>query len=115
MEVLQGFGYQFLLGAGVTLAVALGAMVLGTAMGLVFALFKVLGGPLLRRVADFYTTVVRGIPDLLVIFLVYFGGTLTISWLLRQRVEIDSFAAGCVALGVVFGAYVTEIFRGAIL
>jgi ABC-type arginine transport system permease subunit len=65
--------------------------------------------------AEAYTSAVRGVPDLLLIFIVYFGGTVTLSWVLRQTIEIDSYTAGCVALGFIFGAYATEIFRGAIV
>lgn len=112
---LEGFGPQLVLGAAVTVAVAIGAAAIGTALGLVFALVKLRGGRISRVVADAYTTVVRGVPDLLLIFVVYFGGTVTLSWLLHQTVEVDSYTAGCVALGVIFGAYATEIFRGAIV
>jgi His/Glu/Gln/Arg/opine family amino acid ABC transporter permease subunit len=99
----------------VTLAVAIGAAVIGTALGVIFALIKLRGGRTGRRVAEAYTTVIRGVPDLLLIFVVYFGGTVTLSWILRQTIEVDSYTAGCVSLGVIFGAYATEIFRGAIL
>jgi len=65
--------------------------------------------------AEAYTTVVRGVPDLLVIFLIYFGGTVSLSRLLGQPVNLDPFSAGVAALAFVFGAYATEILRGAIL
>jgi His/Glu/Gln/Arg/opine family amino acid ABC transporter permease subunit len=112
---LEGFGPQLIQGTQVTLAVAIGAAVIGTALGVIFALIKLRGGRTGRRVAEAYTTVIRGVPDLLLIFVVYFGGTVTLSWILRQTIEVDSYTAGCVSLGVIFGAYATEIFRGAIL
>lgn len=112
---LEGFGPQLLLGATVTVTVALGAALFGTVLGLIFALIKLRGGRIARRCADGYTTIVRGVPDLLLIFVVYFGGTVTLSWVFRQTIEVNSFTAGSVALGVIFGAYATEIFRGAIL
>jgi ABC-type arginine transport system permease subunit len=55
------------------------------------------------------------VPDLLVIFLVYYGGSATLSHVLGRPIEINAFGAGAVSLGLVFGAYATEIFRGAIL
>jgi len=112
---LSGFGQQLLIGATVTVEVALGAALIGSVLGIAFALAKLLGGRVLRQVAQAYTTVVRGVPDLLVIFIVYFGGTVTLSWATGTTIEIDSYTAGCMSLGVVFGAYATEIFRGAIL
>jgi His/Glu/Gln/Arg/opine family amino acid ABC transporter permease subunit len=112
---LEGFGAQLLLGLLVTVSVAAGAAVIGTVLGIVGALTKLYAGPIARRGANAYTTIVRGVPDLLLIFVVYFGGTVTLSWLLRYSVEVDAYTAGCVALGVIFGAYATEIFRGAIL
>ena len=116
MEALrQGFALQLLWGAGLTVALALSAILVGTLIGLVMALAKLRGGRALGMLAEAYTTVVRGVPDLLVIFLIYFGGTVSLSRLLGQPVNLDPFSAGVAALAFVFGAYATEILRGAIL
>lgn len=112
---LQGFGNQLLLGAAVTVAVALASFALGGLLGLVGALAKLYGPRPVASAAQIYTTVVRGIPDLLIIFIVYFGGTVGLSKLAGRYVEVSSFAAGVAALGFIFGAYATEIFRGAVL
>jgi His/Glu/Gln/Arg/opine family amino acid ABC transporter permease subunit len=116
MEALrQGFALQFLWGAALTVALAAASILVGTAIGLVMALAKLRGGRALALVAEAYTTVVRGVPDLLVIFLIYFGGTVSLSRLLGQSANLDPFSAGVAALAFVFGAYATEILRGAIL
>jgi ABC-type arginine transport system permease subunit len=59
--------------------------------------------------------VIRGVPDLLVVFAVYFGGSLTLATITGRYVEINAFAAGVFALAVSFGAYAAEIARGALL
>jgi His/Glu/Gln/Arg/opine family amino acid ABC transporter permease subunit len=116
MEALrQGFAVQLLWGAALTVALAAASIVLGATIGLAMAAAKLWGGRALAVVAELYTTVVRGVPDLLVIFLIYFGGTTTLSRLLGQPVNLDPFTAGAAALAFVFGAYATEIFRGAIV
>jgi len=114
MPDLQGFGAQMLEGAAMTLGIAAMSLLFGVAFGLFGAAAKLYGARPLRILADAYTTVVRGVPDLLIIFLIYFGGTVTLSKILDRQVEVSAFASGVVALSIVFGAYATEIFRGAI-
>jgi polar amino acid transport system permease protein len=115
-----GFAGQLLLGAGVTIALALSALAFGLILGLAGAAAKLTARRLLRALAETYTTVVRGLPELLVVLIIYFGssGLLTAAagWFGHDGfVEIGPFAAGVVALGLTFGAYATEVFRGAIL
>jgi His/Glu/Gln/Arg/opine family amino acid ABC transporter permease subunit len=112
---LDGYGGLILLGAVTTLLVALAAAAIGSLIGLLMAAAKLSPLVVLRYVAGAYTTTIRGVPDLLVIFLIYYGGSSTLSHLMGRPVEIDAFSAGAVSLGLVFGAYATEIFRGAIL
>jgi octopine/nopaline transport system permease protein len=64
--------------------------------------------------ARWYVNVIRGVPELLIILIVFFGGTAAIGSVLGQYVEINAFAAGVAALTVVFGGYAAEVFRGAI-
>ncbi|CAN5653045.1 ABC transporter permease [soil metagenome] len=115
MMDLQGFGAQILAGAVTTLPVACLSLVFGTGLGLVAAIGKLAPVRLLGRIIDAYTTIIRGIPELLIILILYFGGTLALSALLDRHVEVNAFAAGVFALTVVFGAYASEVFRGAIL
>jgi His/Glu/Gln/Arg/opine family amino acid ABC transporter permease subunit len=112
--MLGDFAAPLLAGAALTLALTLGALVVGTAIGIAGACLRVWGGRPLSAIAGTYVATVRGVPDLLIVFLVYFGGTVTLSRLFGRFVEVDPFSAGIAALGLVFGAYATEIFRGAI-
>ncbi|MBC7793980.1 MAG: ABC transporter permease subunit [Clostridia bacterium] len=112
---LHGFGPQLLFGAAMTVGVAAASVVLGSLIGLAVAVAKLAKMSLLQAAAGAYTTVIRGVPDLLVIFVIYYGGTVTLSSLIGRHVEVDPFSAGVVALSVVFGAYAAEIFRGGIL
>ena len=115
MTLLQGFGDQIIAGAITTLQVALTSLVLGIAVGLCGAMAKVSGISALRWLAVGYTTIVRGIPELLIILILYFGGTVALTALFGRYVEVDAFAAGVFALTIVFGAYATEVFRAALL
>lgn len=67
-----------------------------------------------QLIADAYVTVIRGTPDLIIILIIFFGGTVGLSKLFGRTVAVNEFAAGSFALAFVFGAYATEIFRGAI-
>lgn len=110
----MGYAGQLLVGAGVTLTVVIVAVSIGTVFGIVGALAKLSGRRSLSLVAETYTTVIRGVPDLITILILYFGGTIALSKLLGRPVEVSEFWAGSSALGLVFGAYATEIFRGAV-
>lgn len=116
----QGFGDRLLLGALMTIALALTSLVLGLVLGLLGATAKLSASPLARAIGGAYTTIVRGLPELLVVLLIYFGssGILTAmaGWLGHDGfVEMGPFTAGAIALGLTFGAYATEVFRAAIL
>ena len=117
---LHGFGWQLGVGAWMTVRVALASLALGLALGMIGALVKLSGFRRARALAEAYTTVIRGVPELLILLLFFFGGTVLLSrlWGLfgpDAYVEVDAFSAGVVALSLVFGAYATEVFRGAIL
>ena len=111
---MSGFFVQFVHGLQVTLLVAAASGILGTLLGLFVAVIKLSQLRLPILIGQAYTTIVRGLPELLVILVVYFGGTAAITALTGRYVEISAFAAGVAALTVVFGAYCAEIFRGAI-
>jgi His/Glu/Gln/Arg/opine family amino acid ABC transporter permease subunit len=112
---LDGFGKLLLLGALTTLFVTAAGAVIGSLLGVVGAAAKLSPWRIAQKVAGAYTVIVRGVPDLLVIFLVYYGGSATLSHLFGKPVTVNAFLAGSIALGFVFGAYTTEIFRGALL
>jgi arginine/ornithine transport system permease protein len=81
---------------------------------------KLSGKPLWVGIATVYTTVIRGVPELVVMLLVFYGGTIGLNHLLEQMgsqhtIDINPFAAGVLTIGFIYGAYMTETFRGAIL
>jgi len=113
-----GWGGNLLRGAIASLQIAGGAFALGLVIGTAGALGKLNGGPVARDLLAVYTTVVRAVPELILILLLYYAGTDLLNQALRamgQRpVEISGIVAGIVVLGVVQGAYATEVLRGAI-
>jgi polar amino acid transport system permease protein len=116
----QGFADQLLLGAWMTVRVALGALAIGLVLGLLGATAKLSAWRSARALAGTYTTVIRGLPELLVVLIIYFGssGLLTsvAEWFGHDEyVELSPYTAGVTALGLTFGAYATEVFRGALL
>jgi octopine/nopaline transport system permease protein len=124
MELLsfgdKGWGDELALAALMTLAVASCAFLLGLVFGSLGALAKLSGVAALEVAADAYTTVTRGIPELLVIYLLFFGGSGALMFVARifghtGYIEVNAFVTGCVAVGIVNGAYSTEAIRGAVL
>jgi His/Glu/Gln/Arg/opine family amino acid ABC transporter permease subunit len=117
MEAVIGAGPLLLQGLWVTIAVALASLALATLLGVVTAAAKLGGGPVARGAAAAYTTVVRGIPDLVIMLIVYFGGQRLVNAAAEAaglgRVEVSVFAAGVVGIGLAYGAYMGETFRGA--
>lgn len=101
-----------------SIEIALGAFGFGLAIGLGGALGKLHGGPVLRDLLAVYTTVVRAVPELVLILLLYYVGTDLINRASEAigygKVEISGVVAGIWVLGVVQGAYATEVLRGAI-
>ena len=112
---LKGFGGQILTGAGLTLLVAALSLVFGVVIGGFGAAAKLSGSRPLRVLADAYTTFVRGVPELLILLLLYFGGTVLLTWIAGEYVEVNGFGAGLFALSILCGAYTTEVLRAAIL
>ena len=116
---LQGFGDQLLLGTLITLKVAAGGLLVGLLLGLIGASLKLSRSRVAYAIGATYTTVIRGLPELLVVLIIYFGsaGLLTrvAGWFGHDGyVELTPLAAGITALGIAFGAYASEVFRGAI-
>lgn len=116
----DGWGRALLAAALMTVSVAASGFLLGSVIGAIVAAFKLSRFVLLRVAADVYITVLRGVPDLLVIYLLYFGGSSTITAIAKHFggsgfVSIPSFAAGVCALGVISAAFQGELFRGAYL
>jgi arginine/ornithine transport system permease protein len=118
--LLHGFLPSLIEGAAVTLAVALSSLAVAAALGLLGALAKLSRSRAAQAVAALYTTLIRGVPDLLLMLLVFYGGQLGINTLApmlghEDYIDIDPFVAGVLTIGFIFGAYLTESFRGAFL
>lgn len=111
---MQYFFDQFIHGLTNTLSVFFFSCVLGTILGLLIAVLRSSPRKVISACMQAYTGIIRGVPELLIILLVYFGGTALLSAAVGRYIEIDAFAAGVTALTVVFSAYAAEIFRGAI-
>lgn len=117
MDQLAGYIPLLMRGALVTISLALVALALATLLGALGAAGRVSGGALTRRLVLAYTTVMRGVPDLVLILLVYFGGQRLINdigaalgW---EYVSLSKYWAGALSIGLIYGAYLTETFRGA--
>lgn len=109
-----GWGDDLARGVVVTITLALATLPLGLALGLGVALLKNAKGRIARALGELYTTVFRGLPELLTILIVAFGAPRLIAALTGATVEINSFVAGVVALGLVFGAFSSEVLLAAI-
>lgn len=117
---MSGYYLSILQGALLTVGVSLASLVVAILLGLVGAAAKLSGRPPLVALATVYTTVVRGVPELVLMLLIFYGGTIGLNHLLESlgsesTVDINPFLAGVLTIGFIYGAYMTETFRGAIL
>ena len=114
-----GWGGALLRGLGASIEIAVGGFALGAVLGIGGALGKLHGGPVLRDLMAIYTTIVRAVPELVLIVLLYYAGTdainRTLAALGAASVDISGLLAGIFVIGVVQGAYITEVLRGAII
>ncbi|EMF7363170.1 ABC transporter permease [Vibrio vulnificus] len=136
---LQGYEASIFKGAVLTIEVALLSLVLAMLLGMLGALAKMAPYRWARAIATLYTTIIRGIPDLVLMMLIFFGGQIFLNnslyavneWLnewfassdpnhewvsyLPDYVDVSPFIAGVLTIGFIFGAYMAETFRGAIM
>ncbi|MGH6854936.1 MAG: ABC transporter permease [Aestuariivirga sp.] len=114
-----GYGDELAWAALTSLEMAILAYALGLLIGIVGALGKLHGSPLTRTILNGYTTLVRAVPELVLILLLYYAGTTALNALLESigigSVAINGFAAAVGVLGFVQGAFSTEVIRAAIL
>ena len=119
VQLLYEWGPNFLRGVIATLQIALGGYFLGIVIGILGALGKIYGGKILKFNLDVYTTLIRAVPELVLILLIYYAGTSLLNQTLEglgfEAVDISGVAAGIFVIGVVQGAYQTEVLRGALL
>ena len=123
MEILAfgktGWGDELFYATLMTVAVSITAMVIGFLFAAIFTPLKLSKHKSLNLIGNFYTTVIRGVPELLVIYLFFFGGSSAIMYVASifgyfEYIEINAFTTGSLAIGIISGAYSTEVFRGAI-
>lgn len=121
---LHGYGPRLLEGAGVTLQLAILSLALAVLLGLMTASAKMSRSWLLHRTATLYTTLIRGVPDLVLMMLLFFGGQMGLNMvtdMLYDRfgvdwyIDLNAFVAGVITIGFIFGAYMGETFRGAFM
>lgn len=116
----DGYAGSVLAAGWVTLSLALASLLLAVLIGVAGALAKLSHSRFLRTTATVYTSVVRGIPDLVMMLLVYYSVPALLNQTLQDAgydvyVEFSPFIAGTATLGLIFGAYMTETFRGALM
>jgi His/Glu/Gln/Arg/opine family amino acid ABC transporter permease subunit len=119
MEEILKYLPLILRGTLITVSLAVAALLLATFLGGLGAAGKLSRNRLLRILAHAYTSLVRGVPDLVMLLLIYFGGqraiNLTMMALGMDGVDVSTFWAGVIAIGFIYGAYLAETFRGAFL
>jgi histidine transport system permease protein/arginine/ornithine transport system permease protein len=120
MDDVVSYMPLILRGTMVTIAVSVASVVLAVVFGLLGAWAKLSRSAAAQKVAGAYTTLVRGVPDLVLMLLIFYGGQQLLndfgdSTGLWGYIEIDQFTAGVMTIGFIFGAYMTETFRGAFL
>lgn len=113
-----GWGDEIAAGLKATLGLALATLPVGLTLGFFIALALQSSEPSLRRAAGIYTTIFRGLPELLTLFIVYYGAQILIQSAFAAmgfegRIEINSFVAGMIALSVVFSSYCSEVLLSA--
>jgi His/Glu/Gln/Arg/opine family amino acid ABC transporter permease subunit len=117
--MLHGYASAIFGGLGVTLAVAALSLAAACLFGLLGAVAKLSGSRAARWTADTYTTLIRGLPDLVLMLLIFYGGQIALNHVAEKYgwgyIDVPPFAAGVLTIGFIFGAYLTETFRGAIL
>jgi len=123
MELLAfgktGWGDELFIATLMTIAVSITAMLIGFLFALIFTPLKLSKNKFLNIIGNSYTTVIRGVPELLVIYLFFFGGSGAVMYVAsifgyNDYIEINAFITGSCAIGIISGAYSTEVFRGAI-
>ncbi|MBK1850597.1 MULTISPECIES: ABC transporter permease [Marinobacter] len=121
---LKGYGPALLNGAVVTVELAFLSLALALVLGLIGAAAKLSNSRVAVGIATTYTTLIRGVPDLVMMLLFYYGGQVCVNMLsdyIWDTYEVDfffqfnPFISGVITIGLIFGAYMTETFRGAFL
>ena len=124
MELLifgdKGWGDELFYATLMTISVAITAFLIGFFFAFIFVPVKLSKNKILKFIGNTYTTVFRGVPELLIIYLFFFGGSGAVMYVAKifgynEYIEINAFLTGALSIGLISGAYSTEVFRGAIL
>jgi arginine/ornithine transport system permease protein len=117
--MLYGYWPAILEGLVLTLKVSATSLAIACVFGIIGAAAKLSASRSARVLADVYTTLIRGLPELVLMLLIFYGGQIAINRIADAQgwgyIDIPPFAAGVLTVGFIFGAYLTETFRGAIL
>ncbi len=117
--MLYGYLPAILEGLGLTLRVSALSLAIACVFGLIGAAAKLSSSRAARWSAEVYTTLIRGMPELVLMLLIFYGGQIGINRLAESQgwdyIDVPPFLAGVLTIGFIFGAYLTETFRGAIL
>lgn len=113
--MLYGYGAQLLLGTWVTIKLTFVSLLIGSLLGMVLAAGQLSRFKAIALFCNGLTTVIRGLPELLVLFAIYFGGQILLVKLVGHYIDVDYFVAGTFALSLIFAAYFSETLRGAYL
>jgi arginine/ornithine transport system permease protein len=117
---LHGYAYSIFQGALLTIEVALASLLLAVVLGILAARARLARSRVAHASAMIYTTLIRGVPDLVLMLLVFYGGQVLVNELAAAvgyegYIDINPFIAGTLTIGFIYGAYMSETFRGAIL
>ena len=117
---LYGYGPSLLEGAFITVTLSIVSLFIATILGLMTASMKLSKVRSLEIIGGIYTTVIRGITDLVMMLLIFFGGQVLVNRVVQGMgydgyIDINPFIAGSMTIGLIYGAYLAETFRGAFL
>jgi arginine/ornithine transport system permease protein len=117
---MNAYFLAILQGSVMTVGVSLAALLVSVVLGLAGAAAKLSGRPALVALATIYTTLIRGIPELVLMLLIFYGGSIGLNHLMESLgsdkvIDINPFVAGVLTIGFIYGAFMTETFRGALL
>jgi arginine/ornithine transport system permease protein len=117
---MNAYYLAILQGSVMTVGVSLAALLVSVVLGLAGAAAKLSGRPALVALATIYTTLIRGIPELVLMLLIFYGGSIGLNHLMESLgsetvIDINPFVAGVLTIGFIYGAFMTETFRGALL
>jgi len=116
---MNGYTGQIVAGLLTTMEIGLCSLAMATILGFFAALAAVSGNAVARHLTGMYSSTIRGIPDLLLMLILFYGGQIALNKIvealgIQTRLELNQFISGFITLGIIYGAYFMETFRGAL-